>query len=81
MRSKTKPYSPNLIAKPVIVAAVSGDPIAMEQIVNHYAPYINKLSLRTMYDEHGNPVRVIDDYMRLALEAKLMHAITKFTIR
>jgi hypothetical protein len=52
----------------------------MERIVNHYAPYINKLSIRTLYDEYGNPVRVIDEYMRLELEAKLMHAITKFTI-
>ena len=80
-RNKAGPYRPNLISRPVIVAAVSGDPIAMERIVNHYAPYINKLSIRTLYDEYGNPVRVIDDHMRLALEAKLMHAITKFIIR
>ncbi|NLK02330.1 MAG: helix-turn-helix domain-containing protein [Clostridiaceae bacterium] len=80
-RNKAGPYRPNLISRPVIVAAVSGDPIAMERIVNHYSPYINKLSIRTLYDEYGNPVRVIDDHMRLALEAKLMHAITKFTIR
>ena len=80
MTSNPKTYNPNLIAQPVIMAAVDGDLTAMEQIVKHYVPYINKLSLRTMIDEYGNHVRVVDDYMRLALEAKLMYAITKFII-
>lgn len=80
-RRKAEQNNTNLIAKHIIVAAVNGNPIAMGRIVNHYAPYINTLSIRTLYDEYGNPVHVIDDHMRLALEAKLMHAITKFTIR
>ncbi len=81
MTRNTERYRSRLNNKHAITAAVSGDPIAMEAIIKNYAHYINKLCLRTMYDEYGNPVQVVDDYMRLTLESKLMYAITKFAIR
>ena len=37
----------------VIEAARAGEADAMEQILQHYDAYINKLCLRTMIDESG----------------------------
>ena len=39
----------------VIETARAGEADAMEQILQHYDGYINKLCLRTIIDESGQP--------------------------
>ena len=48
----------------------------MEQILQHYDAYINKLCLRTMVDESGQTHKQVDPYMKGRLQSKLMQAIT-----
>ena len=61
----------------VIEAARAGEADAMEQILQHYDAYINKLCLRTMVDESGQTHKQVDPYMKGRLQSKLMQAITK----
>ena len=61
----------------VIEAARAGEADAMEQILQHYDAYINKLCLRTMVDESGQTYKQVDPYMKGRLQSKLMQAITK----
>lgn len=35
----------------IIVSAVSGDPIAITEVLHHYQKYIMSLSLRSNYDD------------------------------
>ncbi|WP_337652972.1 helix-turn-helix domain-containing protein [Clostridium sp.] len=42
-----------------------------------YDAYINKLGLRTIVDESGQPHKQVDPYMKGRLQSKLMQAITK----
>ena len=71
--SKYKP--PPLLS--VIETARSGEADAIEQILRHYDGYINKLCLRTMIDESGQPHKQVDPYMKGRLQSKLIQAITK----
>ncbi|WP_193063917.1 helix-turn-helix domain-containing protein [Oceanobacillus oncorhynchi] len=36
-----------------MVAAIKGNVEAISTVLNHYETYINKLSLRLLYDEFG----------------------------
>lgn len=49
----------------------------MEQILQHYDAYINKLCLRTMVNESRQIQKRVDPYMKGRLQSKLMQAITK----
>ena len=49
----------------------------MEQILQHYDAYINKLCLRTIVDESGQTRKQADPYMKGRSQSKLMQAITK----
>lgn len=59
----------------VIEAARAGEADAMKQILRHYDGYINKLCLRTIIDESGQPHKQVDPYMKGRLQSKLMQAI------
>ena len=52
MKKLNGKYKPSLSLS-VIEAARAGEADAMEQILQHYDAYINKLCLRTMIDESG----------------------------
>lgn len=58
-----------------IAAAKSGSTDAMEQIIQHYRPYIVSFSKRTFFDEYGNHYEFIDDSIRQRIEARLMYKI------
>ena len=73
LNSKYKPPPP----LSVIEAARAGETDAMEQILRHYDGYINKLCLRTIIDESGQPHKQVAPYMKGRLQSKLMQAITK----
>ncbi len=64
-----------LLSLVVIEAARAGDVGAVEQILNYYSSYINKLCTRTLYDDYGQPYTGVDEYMKCRLENKLIYAI------
>lgn len=59
----------------VIEAARAGDAGAVEQVLQYYNGYINKLCTRTLYDANGQPHVCIDEYMKRRLQIKLIHTI------
>lgn len=69
-----------LLPYPVIVSASQGDVLAMNIVLCHYEPYIARLSMRTSYDEYGNPHTSVDDDMRTRLESKLIEKILDFKV-
>ena len=61
----------------VIEAARAGDAGAVEQVLQYYNGYINKLCTRTLYDLDGTPHVRVDEYMKHRLQNKLIRAILK----
>ena len=61
----------------VIEAARAGDAGAVEQVLQYYNGYINKLCTRTLYDLDGSPRVRVDEYMKHRLQNKLIRAILK----
>ena len=59
----------------VIEAARAGDAGAVEQVLQHYNGYINKLCTRTLYDLDGSPHVRVDEYMKRRLQSRLIRAI------
>ena len=76
MKKSSGKYKPPPLLS-VIEAARAGEADAMEQILQHYDAYINKLCLRTMVDDSGQTHKQVDPYMKGRLQCKLMQAITK----
>lgn len=58
-----------------ILAAKTGDAEAMGEILRHYDGYINACSCRTLTDEDGIPVTVIDEEIKARIQARLMYCI------
>ena len=69
-----------LLPYPVIVSASQGDIMAMDIVLNHYEPYIARLSMRTVYDDNGYPHTRVDEDMRSRLETKLISSILEFQV-
>ena len=67
-----------LLSYPVIVLASGGDVDAINAVLKHYEGYIAALSMRTLYDEGGNPHLCVDDVLRRRLETKLITKILTF---
>ena len=78
MNSTQTSTSKNLLSFQVIVSAAGGDADAINYVLKHYAGYIAVLSMRTLYDEYGNPHLCVDEELRRRLETKLITNITKF---
>lgn len=64
----------------VIVLAIHGDVIAVNQVLKHFEPYVMKLSQKTLFDEMGNPHIHIEPEIKRTLETKLIIAITNFEL-
>ena len=47
--------SRELLPLSVIRSACAGDTDAVEQVLQHYRGYINKLCTGILYDKHGQP--------------------------
>lgn len=69
-----------LLPYPVIVSASQGDIMAMDIVLSHYEPYIARLSIRTVFDDYGNPHTRVDEDMRRRLETKLISSILEFRV-
>jgi len=70
----------SLLPYPVIVAAVRGDPDAVNRVIGHYSGYIAALSTKTSYDSQGCPHSQVNEDLRRRLETKLIIAILKFDL-
>ncbi|MEG0330508.1 MAG: helix-turn-helix domain-containing protein [Longicatena sp.] len=69
-----------LLPYPIIVSASQGDIMAMDIVLSHYEPYIARLSIRTVFDDCGNPHTRVDEDMRHRLETKLISSILEFQV-
>ena len=70
----------HLLSYPVIVLASDGNVDAINAVLKHYEGYIAALSMRTFYDEGGNPHLCVDDALRRRLETKLITKILTFNV-
>lgn len=68
-----------LLPYPVIIAAIKGDPEAMNIVVKHYGSCIASLSMRKLRDECGNSYWGIDEDIRDRLRSYLMRDVLTFT--
>ena len=64
----------------VIEAARAGDAGAVEQVLQYYNGYINKLCTRTLYDDCGQLHVCVDEYMKHRLENKLIYETIPFPL-
>lgn len=69
-----------LLSPEIIIAAVSGDPIAMADVLKHYQNYIASLSLRNRHENESLMEVYVDDFLRRSLESKLIEKILTFDI-
>ncbi|MGF2942656.1 helix-turn-helix domain-containing protein [Enterococcus xiangfangensis] len=70
----------SFLAADVIISAISGDPIAMSKVLNHYQRYIVSLSLRNNYINGVLSSVYIDEFMRRSVESKLIEKVMTFDI-
>ena len=63
-----------------IEAAAGGDVEAINAVLEHYAGYIARLSMRELYDEYGNPHLCVDEELRRRLETKLITKLLTFRV-
>lgn len=61
----------------VIKGAISGDSIAMKQVLSYYQKYMTSLSLRKN-NQLNNSSLQLDEFMYRRLETKLMEKVLKF---
>lgn len=64
----------------LIYSAVLGNESAIKRIVKIYEPYINTLSSKKLYDEHGNEYIGVDVDMQECLKSKLIDIIIKYKL-
>lgn len=69
-----------LIPYAVIICAVQGDPIAMDQVISHYNPYITYLSRRNVRDEGGLIIKMPNPEIESRLTSRLVRAVVCFKI-
>lgn len=69
-----------VLSFPVIVLAVHGDVMAMNEVLKHFERYMVKLSQKTLFDEFGNPHIYVEPEIKRALETKLIIAVLNFEL-
>lgn len=63
-----------------IKSAAGEDVLAIMDILKHYEPCINRMSIRKLYDEDGRAQYCIDETLRRILEIKLITVILNFEV-
>lgn len=66
-----------LLPLPIIRKAQTGDIQAVNQVLEHYQGYINKLCTRRLCEENGEYHVRVDEFMKSRLENKLIHTIVR----
>ncbi|MDT2658781.1 helix-turn-helix domain-containing protein [Enterococcus hulanensis] len=64
----------------VIVQAIDGDVVAINQIKEYFRPYMMQRSLRFLKDEVGQKHLVVDEVLSARLETRLLTKILAFKI-
>lgn len=70
--------SHDYLPEQIIRAAIHGDEVAMNAVLEHYEKYIDKLATRQARDMFGNVEFVVDSYLKRILETQLIISILKF---
>lgn len=73
-------YENRLLPYSLIVAAASGDPDAVNEVLAHYSGYILSLCKKPLYDEDGRLYTCINEDLRRNLETKLISKILAFNV-
>lgn len=63
-----------------IVSAVSGEPVAITKVLQHYQKYIIRLSLRNNYEVGSISPVYVDEFLRRNLETKLIEKVLTFDV-
>lgn len=66
------------IDEKTILLVVSGDTIALMQVVDAYQPYIKKLAKHKAIDKDGNTIEYVDETVKRTLEITLIASVMKF---
>ncbi len=62
----------------VMVKAVSGDPVAMEQVLSYFDGYIDQLCTHAFLEESGRVEYGVDTLRKTQLQGKLLAAMLRF---
>ncbi|MCI9595969.1 MAG: helix-turn-helix domain-containing protein [Firmicutes bacterium] len=66
------------LPKQIICAAIHGDELAMNAVLEHYERYIDKMATKQARDMFGNVEFVVDPYLKRILETQLILSVLKF---
>ena len=80
MSGNTEQDERGLLPYPVIIAAIKGDPEAMNIVIQYYDSEIAYLSMRTLRDERGNTYYGKDEDIRDRLRSHLIRAVLSFKV-
>ncbi|OTO05295.1 helix-turn-helix domain-containing protein [Enterococcus sp. 5B3_DIV0040] len=69
-----------LVPTSIILSAMEEDPISIKMILKHYHNYMAKLCLTNGFNEVGQFITYVDEYMLRQLEIKLIKAMVRFKI-
>ena len=64
----------------VMIAAIDGDAVALQAVIDHFGHYINALSTRPYVDKGGQCRYGVDAQMKWELCGALLRAVPHFTI-
>lgn len=67
-----------MITYEVIVAATMGEPVAVQQVLEHFEKYIDHLCSHTFIDEGGYVTYGVDTIRKTQLQGKLIAAMLHF---
>lgn len=62
----------------MIEKAVSGDKIAIMDLLEYYDAYISKVCLRPLYNKSGKVDMIVDTELKGRIQTELIQAILKF---
>lgn len=65
-------------ADEVMVAAVSGDPVAMQKVLAYFDGYMDQLCTHAFLDESGRVEYGVDTLRKTQLQGKLLAAMLRF---
>lgn len=63
-----------------MVKAVSGDPLAAEEVLDYFDGYIDKLCTHAFVDARGNVTYGVDGLRKTQLQGKLLAAMMRFKL-
>lgn len=78
--SKERVNDRGLLSYTMIIKAISGDPLAIDHITNHYDQLMDYLSTCHIRSEEGYLVPMINMEIKDRLTSKLVQAIMRFSI-